>query len=326
MGNAALRDIAVIEPISYDDVSQSIVAIDAHNWLYRYLTTTVRWTSSATYTTTDGTKVANLIGIIQGLPRFLEHDIVPVFVFDGHVSEYKKGEIRSRRRDKELAAQQAKAARDRGDIVEAARYDSRTQRLTDTIQETTRTLLDLLDVPRIDAPAEGEAQAAHMVRTGTADYAGTEDYDALLYGCPLTLRGLTGKGDPECMYLTRTLEDNGLTQEQLVDVAILCGTDFNDGIHGIGPKTAIKRIHEYGDIFGVLDEINEVIDDVDIIRKLFLAPDVTDDFSIDIKINPDIDAAKAYVCETWEIPTNQVERGFDRIESSLVQTGLDQWS
>ena len=82
MGNAALRDIAVIEEIPFDEI-EGVVAVDTHNWLYRYLTTTVKWTDSSTYTTADGTEVANLVGIVQGLPKFFEHDIVPIMVFDG---------------------------------------------------------------------------------------------------------------------------------------------------------------------------------------------------------------------------------------------------
>ena len=326
MGNAALREIAVVEPIPFGDLQGSVVAVDAHNWLYRYLTTTVRWTNSGAYTTPDGTEVANLIGIVQGLPKFFEHEIVPVMVFDGGPSELKTDEIESRREQREDYEDQLETAREEGDAVAIAQLESFTQRLTPTIQETSRELLSLLDVPVVEAPAEGEAQAAHMARRGDADYVGSEDYDALLFGAPRTLRQLTSKGDPELMDLDATLEKHDLTLEQLIDVAILVGTDFNPGVDGVGPKTALSLITEHGDLWSALEACGGHVEYGDRVRELFRDPAVTDDYAFTVEIDPDVAAARAYVCEEWAVDADEVARGFERIEESLVQTGLDEWA
>jgi flap endonuclease-1 len=320
MGNADLRQLAAIEDIPFEKLKGSVVAVDAHNWLYRYLTTTVKWTRDEVYTTSEGTEVANLIGVIQGLPKFFEHDLTPVMVFDGAVTDFKEDEIEARREQKQKAEKAAEEARERGDAIEAARQEARTIRLTDTIHETTRELLELLDVPII------EAQAAYMARNGDVDYVGSEDYDTLLLGAPYTLRQLTSKGDPELMDLAATLEKHDITWEQLVDIGILMGTDFNEGISGIGPKTAVKLVKEHGDLWAVLEAKDEYIEHADIIRGLFLEPDVTDDYAFDTDISPDLAAAKEYVTERWEIPEDEVARGFERIEASVVQTGLDRWT
>jgi len=326
MGNAALRDIAVLADVDWDEVAESVVAVDAHNWLYRYLTTTVKWTSEAAYTTADGTEVANLIGVVAGLPKFFEHDLTPVMVFDGAVTDLKAEELAARREQKESYEAQLEEARERGDAIAVARLESRTQRLTDTILETTRELLDILDVPVVDAPAEGEAQAAHMARGGLVDYVGTEDYDALLYGAPLTLRQLTSSGPPELMDFQATLDAHGITWEQLVDVAILCGTDFNAGVDGVGPKTAVSLIEEHGDLYAVMAAEDVTIEHADRLRALFLDPAVTDDVDVDLAIEPDVAAAREYVIETWGVDPDEVDRGFERIEESLTQTGLDRWT
>ncbi len=325
MGNADLRELAALEEVPFEELSGSVVAIDAHNWLYRYLTTTVKWTNDDAYTTADGTEVANLIGVVQGLPKFFEHELTPVFVFDGAVTELKDDEVEKRREQREQYEEQLEDARERGDSIAVARLESRTQRLTETIIETTRELLEILDVPVVDAPAEGEAQCAHMARQGVVDYAGTEDYDALLFGSPLTLRQLTSKGDPELMDFDATLEKHELSWEQLVDVAILCGTDFNDGISGIGPKTAVKLVGEHGDLFSVLDERGETIEHADRLRNLFLDPAVVD-VDVETSIDPDVEAARSYVVDEWAVDPDEVSRGFERIEESLVQTGLDNWT
>jgi flap endonuclease-1 len=325
MGNAALRDIAVIEEIPYDEV-EGVIAVDAHNWLYRYLTTTVKWTASEKYTTADGTEVANLIGIVQGISRFFEEDVTPVMVFDGGPSQLKADEIESRREQRETYEEQLETAREEGDQVAIAQLESRTQRLTPTIQETSRELLELLGVPVVEAPAEGEAQAAHIVKQGDADYVGSEDYDALLFGAPLTLRQLTSKGDPELMDLEATLERHELTLEQLIDAAILIGTDFNEGVSGIGPKTAISEITEHGDLWSVLEARGDTVEYGDRVRQLFRDPDVTDDYAFETSIEPDVEAARAYVTDEWGVDADEVARSFERIEEHSTQTGLDRWT
>ena len=326
MGNAALRDLAVIDTISFGELADSIIAVDAHNWLYRYQTTTVRWTSSDAYTTADGDEVPNLIAVIRGLPKFFEHDITPVFVFDGAVTSLKADEIAERREAKERAEAARQAAEAAGDAIEAARFEARTQRLTDTIHQTTRELFDILDIPYLEAPAEGEGQAAHMAKQGDVDYVGTEDYDALLFGAPETIRQLTSSGDPEVMDLAATLDANTISHDQLVDIAILCGTDFNPGVRGYGPKTALSAIREHGDIEGVLEATDETLPLAGPVRELFLNPTVTTDYSIDTEIRPDINGARTFLVDGWEIPFDSVRSGLDRLEDALTQTGLDQFS
>jgi len=326
MGNADLRQLAALRDVTWDEVAGSVVAVDAHNWLYRYLTTTVKWTNDAVYTTSEGEEVANLVGVVQGLPKFFEHDLTPVFVFDGGVTDLKDAEVSERRAKRERAEERLAEAEERGDAVEAARLEARTQRLTDVILETTRELLALLDVPVVDAPAEGEAQAAYMARRGDADYAGSEDYDTLLFGAPRTLRQLTSKGTPELMDLDATLDRHGITLEQLIDVAILCGTDFNPGVDGVGPKTALGAVTEHGDLWGAVEAEGWQVPNADRVRDLFRDPPVTDDYAVDTDIDPDVAAAREYVIETWEVDADEVERGFERIEESLVQTGLDRWT
>jgi flap endonuclease-1 len=128
------------------------------------------------------------------------------------------------------------------------------------------------------------------------------------------------------MDLQATLDDLDLTREQFVDVAILCGTDFNEGISGVGPKTALSAVREHGDLWTVLDARDAYIENADRVRELFLDPPVTDEYDFETTISPDMEAARAYVTEEWAVAPDEVERGFERIESSIVQTGLDDWT
>ena len=131
-----------------------------------------------------------------------------------------------------------------------------TSRLTREMVAEARELLRLMGVPTVQAPSEGEAQAAHMAATSDRIWAAaSKDYDSLLFGAPRLVRFLTISGKeflpsqgtfrpivPETIVLERLLEGWGIDREALVDLAILVGTDFNDGIKGIGPKKALALV------------------------------------------------------------------------------------
>ena len=315
MGNTDLRDLAAIREISPEELAGGTVAVDFHNWLYRYLTIITKFTDEAAYTTSDETEVPNLLGIMQGLPKFTELGLQPVFVFDGEVLELKEDEMQRRRERKEDAKARLVEAKEAGNEELAARLRARTQRLTPTILETSREILDILDMPVVEAPTEAEAQAAHIAKRDDVDFVGTEDYDALLFGAPMTLRKLTSSDGTECMELEPTLADLDVTLPQLVDIAILCGTDYNDGVHGIGPKTALKKISAGTTVEEILADRDAEIEQLDVIRDIYLDPSVTDEYSIEWDWAPDFEQARSYLTEEWEIPAGRIETSFEKLES-----------
>ena len=85
----------------------------------------------------------------------------------------------------------------------------------------------------------------------------------------------------------KTLSELNLTQEQLIDVGILIGTDFNpDGFERVGPKTALKMIREHKrleDIPSIQEKLSEI--EYEQIRKIFLEPDVIKDSQIEFGEN-----------------------------------------
>ena len=66
------------------------------------------------------------------------------------------------------------------------------------------------------------------------------------------------------------VDKNQITQNQLIDLAILIGTDYNRGIHGIGPKRGLKIIKECGNAEKALEKLEQQIDNLDDLRKMFL--------------------------------------------------------
>jgi flap endonuclease-1 len=252
MGNAALRDLAAFE--SFDgaakrsELAAKTLVVDAPNWLYKYLTTTARFTDTDRYTTAEGREAPELLGVPKGLVRFAERNITPVFVFDGGYDDRKTAEVERRaatRREAEAARQDAL---DRGDSIAAAKLDARTQRLDQSTLATTKQLLDACDIPYYDAPLAAEAECALRTQNSDIDGSVSDDYDSLLFGATVTYRNFTSGSKPlERMGCAETLTKHDVTHEQLIDVALLCGTDYNDGIHGVGVKTALSGVRKHGD-------------------------------------------------------------------------------
>jgi flap endonuclease-1 len=183
-----------------------------------------------------------------------------------------------------------------------------TSRLTREMVEEAKTLLRLMGIPVVQAPSEGEAQAAHMARAGAVWAAASKDYDALLFGAPRLVRFLTLSGKeflpsrgafraitPEVIDLERMLAALGITREQLVDLGILVGTDFNPGVKGIGPKKALALVKKHGALERMPPDVLEQAGAPDPVRRLYLQPDVTDDYTVEAGL-PDVEGIVRFLC------------------------------
>jgi len=204
--------------------------------------------------------------------------------------------------------------------------------------------LKLLGVPWVQAPSEGEAQAAYMTMKGDTDYCASQDYDSLLFGAPKLIRNVTISGRrklprknvyvevvTETVELGKVLSDLGITREQLVDIGILVGTDFNpEGVKGIGPKTALQLIREHGTIEKVVPELKEASFPVEPqrIRDIFLHPKVRDDYPL-VWQEPDVDGVVEFMCGERDFDEERVHKALEKmsmgIKKSRGATTLEQW-
>jgi flap endonuclease-1 len=90
------------------------------------------------------------------------------------------------------------------------------------------------------------------------------------------------------------------------------GTDFHEGIKGIGPKKALKLVKEFGSIDGMPTEVQDAIGPgVEEIRRIFLHPDVSDDYEIEFK-KPDIDGIVHFLCDEREFSRERVTAALKR--------------
>jgi flap endonuclease-1 len=303
------------------------LAVDGNGELYQFLAL-IRLRDGTPLKDSKGRVTSHLSGLFYRTTRLIaEHALKLVFVFDGAPPVLKAREIAKRRAVKTRYEADHAAAVARGDMADAYSKATMTSRLTREMIAEARELLRLMGVPTVQAPSEGEAQAAHMSAASPEIWAASKDYDCLLFGAPRLVRFLSISGKeflpsqgtfrpivPETIVLEQLLAGWGITRDALVDLAILVGTDFNEGIKGIGPKKALALIQRHGrieempdvcDRLGGLDTINDV-------RRIFLHPDVTDEFSIEQR-EPDLGGIVRFLCDDREF-------GKDRVTAALERT------
>ncbi len=261
-----------------------MVAVDAFNVIYQFLSN-IREYDGSPLKDKQGRVTSHLSGLFYRNVSLLEEGLIPVYVFDGKPPALKEKTIKERIALKEKAEEEYRLSLAMGDYEKAKSFASRTSRLTQEMVTESKALLNSLGIAVIDAPSEGEAEASYMCSIGLVYSAVSQDYDSILFGSPRLIRNLTVTGKrrygrtgrvvdvkPEMISSDDVLRKLGITREQLVDIGILVGTDFNDGIKGIGPKKAFQLIKKYGSIKNV-PNIN--VENYDEIRDIFLNPTVS---------------------------------------------------
>ena len=336
-----LTPIIVKRTIRLKNLERRKLAVDANNVLYQFLAL-IRTAKGIPLKAPDGTVTSHLTGLLYRTTRLLsEYGMRLAFVFDGKPSEYKDREIEKRRELREKATREWREALAAGDYAKAFSKAVMSSRLTRPLIQDAKTLLTLLGVPYIQAPSEAEAQAAYMAKEGDVWASSSRDYDSLLFGAPRLIRYLTISGreylpskmtsrplKPEIITLEEFLSRIGITRQQLVDLAILIGTDFNEGIRGIGPKTALRLVREHGGIDDLPDEIMKKVPVHYIdVRRLFLEPNVTSEYTTSYGPLRD-DELYAFLCDQKGFSKARVRSAVERLRVSrerMEQSDLKKW-
>ncbi len=317
-----LTDIVPSEPISFEELQRKTIAIDAMNTLYQFLSS-IRQPDGTPLMDSQGRVTSHLTGLFYRTIRLLEAEIKPIYVFDGTPPKQKNREITKRKKAKKEAREEWKKAIKEKRIEDARKYAQRTSTFSEEMIKDSKRLLDCMGLPYVQAPSEGEAQCVTLCNKKDAWAVGSQDYDSLLHGAEHLVRGLTGSGktEPSIIKLKKVTDTLEITREQLIDIAILIGTDYNPGVKGIGPKKALKKIKE-----NKLDE-GELDFDINEIRQLFLKPQVTEDYKIEWK-TPDKDKLKEFLCEERDFSESRIEKGYENLENALkelTQKDLTAW-
>ena len=330
--------------ITFENLFKKSIAIDAFNTIYQFLAI-IRQRDGTPLKDFQGNITSHLSGLFYRTINFLEHNVKPIYVFDGIPSELKLDTIRERKKVKEEAREKMIKAQDAEDFKEAKKFAQLTSKLDSNMIEESKKLIEYMGIPIIQANSEGEAQTAYLVEVGDAWACASQDYDTLLFGGERLIRNFaisrskkvrdtTVTLDIEYVSLSKFLNSLGINREQLVDMGILIGTDFFPGIRGIGQKTALDLVKKHNTIEDILKnnvmirgkEIFLDMELVDQIRNIFLNPDVKKDYKIPKPKKIDFEKLEDLLIEQHNFSKQRVENALDRLRKlndAKVQISLD---
>ncbi len=340
-----LKELVVKNEISIEDLQGKILVVDSFNILYQFLSS-IRQMDGSLLTDSKGNVTSHLVGLFSRSAKLMSQNIKLAFVFDGEVPELKAKEIARRAHLKEEAFKEYKIAKEREDVEDMKKWAARATKLTDNMIEEAKELIAAMGMPVIQAPSEGEAQAAHIVKKGEAYAEVSQDYDCLVFGVPRLIQNLTiserrkrpGKLGyeivrPEMIELDETLKNLGINQDQLIALAMLVGTDFNPGgIKGIGPKNALKLVKKHD---GRLDALFKEVEwekhfdfDWKEVFNLLKHMPVTDKYEMKWHA-PDREKIIKLLVDKHEFNLERVEKSISemiRKKETKQQAGLGKWA
>ncbi len=316
------------------------VALDGFNTLYQFISV-IRQPDGTPLMDSRGRITSHLSGVFYRTIRLLEHGIRVVYVFDGEPPSFKMKEIEERQERRLEAESKWVEALRKGDIEEARKYAMQASRLESGMVSDAKELLSAMGIPYVDAPSEGEAQAAYMARKGDVWAAASQDYDAVLFGAPRLVRNLaiTGKRKlpgknvyvdvkPELIELEKVLTKLNLDRRRLIWVGLLLGTDYNEKVKGVGPKRALEMVRSYSSVEELAISVNQDPELWKKIEAFFLDPPHTDDYSLSFK-EPDPDRIIEFLVEEHDFSRERVEKGVSKLlevtPAKGSQSSLEVW-
>lgn len=335
-----LKELVVREKTTLEAFSSKVIAIDAYNAIYQFLAS-IRGPDGLQLSDSEGRITSHISGLFYRNINFLALGIKPVYVFDGKPPSLKTAEIERRKQIKKDATIKYEKAISEGNLEDARKFAQQTTSMKDGMVKESKQILTYFGIPFIDAHSEGEATAAHLTITGQAYASASQDFDSILCGTKKLIRNFTNSGrrkipnrntyveiEPEIIETQKTLDSLGITREQLVDIGILIGTDFNpNGFDRIGPKTALKMIKQnlrLEDIPQIQEQLHEI--DFDQIRKIFLDPIVGEIKEIVFE-NVDYEGLINYLVKERSFSEDRIQSSLTRLKKALEKKShnLDKW-
>jgi flap endonuclease-1 len=235
MGCEDLYEITPSKEAYLSEFSGKTIAIDTAFWFDRYFHAVTKDRFSREEMVV-GKKyyISQTLSLLVSIPDLLRNNITPVFFFDT-----------TKMYDNSKADAQIP-------YLEHSPTEDPTKQFP-FLQRSTELVLKYLDISYYEAPRDAEADASKYVKKGEADIVASNDYDTLLYQAPVTIRKEPYSRRWKKVTLKETLEQNNIDYRELLDTAILTGTDEIMGPYKNNVDEAMEKVKTAED----LDEFEE---------------------------------------------------------------------
>ena len=341
-----IREIIPRREMDISEIKGKTICVDAFNVLYQFLST-VRQMDGTPLMDENGKITSHLSGILYRNVSLLNENIKLIYVFDGKAPELKAKTHKKRSHSRELAQEKYNQAKTQDDVMAMRKYSSQLLRLDNDMIQESKELLEAMGIPVVQAPGEGEAQAAFLSKTNSEIYASvSQDYDSLLFGAPKLIRNLTVSRKkktpsgyteilPEIIELEKVLNRLSIDLDQFICLGILVGTDYNPkGIPRVGQKKALQIVQEHKQPFLIFESVKDQIEklpeedkfDWKEIFSLFKNQKYSNEEIIFPKINED--KIREILIERHNFSKDRIEKQIEKlkdIEKAKKQKGLSEW-
>ncbi len=326
-----IGDLIQSREVQLTDLAGKIIGVDGYNVSYQFLARIRRSGTGEPLKDREGRITSHLSGIFYRTSNLVEAGVKPFFVWDGEPPKFKERTLQERRAFRAAAEKRWSEALERGE--EAMVYAQAASKLTPDMVEESVELLEYMGIPSIKAPSEGEAQLAVMAEAGDIWAGASQDWDSLLFNSPRLVRNLSITGrrklpkknvyieiKPEVVELEKVLNNLSIIREQLIIIGILVGTDYNLGVEGIGPKTALRLVKEHKTLDRVLANVKwEAEVDVEKIFNFFLDPPATKTYKLRWN-EPNMDKLVEFMVEEHSFSRDRVEKVLKSLHKNLSIT------
>lgn len=232
-----------VEEIDVNKLQNQTVSIDT-NFLIHQSVTAIRGAIKKDIVNSDGKIITHIKAFIQKVNFFQKNNINPIFVFDGAAPELKQKTITKRKDIKQDALNKCdKTSIQQSSIVTKEQF------------EDVKHICKLYGIPYVQSQGEADVDCAQLYIDGVVDYVISNDCDIIVFGAGKLIRNFSAKKNAkyEMINMETFSNETGWDQTKLAHLAILLGTDYNDGIHGIGPKKGVKMLNNM-DIYDILEK------------------------------------------------------------------------
>ena len=341
-----IREIIPRRELEISELRGKLVCVDAFNTLYQFLSS-IRQPDGTPLMDNKKRITSHLSGIFYRNVSLLSDGMKLVYVFDGKAPDLKARTHKKRQDVRDSANEKYEEAKQEEDIMSMKRYGSQLVRLDDDMIKESKELLEAMGLAVVQAPSEGEAEAAYLARIKKEIFASaSQDYDSLLFGAPKLIQNLTlarrrktfsgwVEIKPEMIELEKVLNSLEINLDQLICIGILVGTDYNPrGIPGIGQKKALQLVKKFKQPVLIFKEVEEQLMslseeerfDWKEIFELFHKHDVVD---ADLEFGKiDENKIKEILVERHDFSEERVEKQLEKlreIENKKKQKGLGEW-